>query len=189
MKINSISLISVVSLLSCVADANAGALADFYVGGMVGAGGQTMFASHKNETDSTTMVGAIAGIDIPVFRAEVEYNYFDSSELSTNAAMVNAYAKMASTVIMPYIGGGIGMVFGGEQSVKNAAGTKSNYSVKSTAAYQAMLGVTIDPVVIPFKFDIEGRALYAPDIYENPENGTKPDMLQYGIRAKARFIF
>lgn len=181
MKINSLSLISIVSVLTC-ASANAGVMADFYVGGMLGAGGQTLFADHHNETDASQVFGAIAGMDLPIFRVEAEYDYFNSSDLNTNAAMVNVYAKMPSTIILPYIGGGVGMVFGGNQTIDSV-----EYNIDSTSAYQAMLGATIDILAVPLKFDIEGRILYAPDIYKI-DNAT-PDMLQYGVRAKARFIF
>ena len=188
MKINSISLISVVSMLTCASAANAGVVADFYVGGMLGAGGQTMFADHHNESDSSRVFGAIAGMDLPIFRIEGEYDYFDSKQLNTNAAMVNLYAKIPSTVILPYIGAGVGMVFGGEQEITKA-GIKTTYDVDSTAAYQAMLGATIDILAIPFKFDVEGRVLYAPDIYTVKGDDTTPDMLQYNVRAKIRYIF
>lgn len=184
MKINSISLISIISTLACVSAANAGVVADFYVGGMVGVGGQTMFADHKNDTDASTVFGAIAGMDLPVFRVEAEYDYFKSKNLDTNAAMVNLYAKMPSTIILPYIGGGIGMVFSGDQTIEN-----TKFDIKSNAAYQAMLGATIDILAVPLKFDVEGRVLYAPDVYEITGTDTSPDMLQYQIRAKARYIF
>lgn len=188
MKINSISLISVVSMMSVASAANAGVIADFYVGAMGGAGGQTMFANHKNETNSSRVFGAIAGMDIPVFRIEGEYDYIASKDFNTNAGMLNLYAKMPSTIILPYIGAGIGMVFGGEQTFENA-GVKTEYKVESTTAYQAMLGATIDILAVPLKFDIEGRVLYAPDIYTIPGTETSPDMLQYNVRMKARFIF
>lgn len=188
MKINSISLISIVSMMSVASAANAGVIADFYVGGMFGVGGQTLFADHHNETDTSRVFGAIAGMDLPIFRVEGEYDYFDSKDLNTNAAMVNVYAKMPSTIILPYIGAGVGMVFGGEQTFTNA-GIKTEQKIDSTAAYQAMLGATIDVLAVPLKFDIEGRVLYAPDIYTVTGTDTTPDMLQYNIRAKARYIF
>ena len=186
MKINSISLISVVSILSCMSAANAGVVADFYIGAMGGAGGQTMFMDHKNETNSSTVFGAIAGMDIPFFRVEGEYDYITSKDFNTNAGMLNLYAKMPSTIIMPYIGAGIGMVFGGEQKFTD---TNTEYKVESTAAYQAMLGATIAILALPIKFDVEGRALYAPDIYTIPGTDTTPDMLQYNVRVKMRYIF
>lgn len=182
MKINSLSLISLVSVLGLTSVANAGVIADFYVGGIAGVGGVTTFADGKHETDSSQIVGAIAGMDLPVFRIEGEYNYMYSSDLKTNAAMLNLYAKMPSTIILPYIGGGIGMVFGGEQTDNSV-----KYDVDSTAAYQAMLGATIDILSVPLKFDVEGRILYAPNITEIGDK--TPDMLQYGVRAKVRYIF
>ena len=188
MKINSISLISVVSALTCVSAANAGVVADFYVGAMAGVGGQTMFASHHNETDATRVFGAIAGMDIPLFRIEGEYNYFDSTDLNTNAAMLNVYAKMPTAFVLPYIGAGVGMVFDGNHTVK-IDNIETKYGIHSTAAYQAMLGATIDVLAVPLKFDIEGRALYAPDVYTVTGTDTKPDMLQYQLRVKIRYIF
>lgn len=188
MKINSISLISLFATLACVADANAGVIADFYAGAMVGVGGQTMFANHKNETDSAGMFGALVGMDLPIFRVEGEYNYFTTENMKTNAAMVNVYAKMPSTIIQPYIGGGIGAVFGGDQKITKED-IEHKFNIDTSPAYQAMLGATIAILAIPIKFDIEGRALYAPNIYSVEGSGTKPDMLQYNIRAKARYIF
>jgi len=188
MKINSISLISLVSTLTFASAANAGVVADFYIGGMAGVGGQTMFADHKNETDSAGVFGAIAGMDLPIFRVEAEYDYFTASGFDTNAAMANLYAKIPSTVILPYIGGGIGMVFGGDHKI-TTDGIETKNSIDSTAAYQAMLGATIDVLALPIKFDVEGRVLYAPNIYEIDASGSTPDMLQYNIRAKVRYIF
>lgn len=190
MKINSISLISIVSTLACASTANAGVFADFYVGAFAGAGGQTMFADHKNDTNTSRVFGAIAGMDLPIFRVEGEYNYFGSKDLDTNAAMLNVYAKMPSTIILPYIGAGVGMMFGGEQTLKYTVNNiKDKEKIDSTAAYQAMLGATIDVLAIPLKFDIEGRVLYAPDIYTVTGSDVSPDMLQYNLRLKARFIF
>lgn len=188
MKINSISLISIVSTLACMSVANAGVIADFYVGGMAGAGGQTLFADHENKSDSSAVFGAIAGMDIPFFRIEGEYDYFKSSDLNTNAAMLNVYAKMPSTLVVPYIGGGVGMIFDGDYSVEEE-NVKTELHMKTTAAYQAMLGATLGILAIPLKFDVEGRALYAPDVFKIPGTNTTPDMLQYQVRVKARWIF
>lgn len=188
MKINLTSLISIVSTLTCISAANAGVIADFYVGGMAGVGGQTMFADHKNETDPSRVFGAVAGMDLPIFRIEGEYDYFAAKDFDTNAALLNLYAKIPTTIVIPYIGAGFGAVFGGDQTFTQA-GVKTKYDIDSTTAYQAMLGATIDVLSIPLKFDIEGRALYAPDIYKITDTGATPDMLQYNVRVKARFIF
>lgn len=188
MKIKSISLITLISTLTIASAANAGVVADFYIGGMAGVGGMTSFADHRNETDSSAVFGGIVGMDLPIFRVEAEYDYFKTSDLDTNAAMANLYAKIPSTIILPYIGGGIGMVFGGDVDI-NKNGTEGKYNIDSTVAYQAMLGATIDVLTLPIKFDVEGRVLYAPDIYTVTGTDIKPDMLQYNVRAKVRYIF
>jgi hypothetical protein len=184
MKINSLSLISIVSVLTCVSAANAAVMADFYIGGMAGVGGSTMFTDGKHDTASSQMFGAVAGMDLPIFRIEGEYDYLHSTDYKTHAGMLNLYAKMPSTVIQPYIGAGAGLMFGGDHTVDS-----TKYDIKSTGAYQAMLGATIDILKLPLKFDIEGRVLYAPDIYKIEGKNIEPDMLQYNIRAKVRFIF
>jgi hypothetical protein len=188
MKINSLSIISVLSVLTCATVANAGVVADFYVGGMVGAGGQTLFTKDEHTSSASKLLGAIAGVDIPVFRIEAEYNYIDSSDLNTNSGMLNAYFKVPSTLIQPYIGGGIGMVFSGDQTV-STDGLKTKFDIDSTAAYQAMLGATIDILAVPLKFDVEGRVLYAPDIYKIEETNITPDLMEYNVRVKMRYIF
>ncbi|MBR5904678.1 MAG: outer membrane beta-barrel protein, partial [Alphaproteobacteria bacterium] len=114
MKINSLSIISLVAVLSTATSANAGAVADFYAGAMIGAGGYSLFHDDDTKSDSSMLFGGVIGVDIPVFRIEAEYNYLNSSKLTGNTAMVNAYFKMPSTLIMPYAGAGIGMVFGAE---------------------------------------------------------------------------
>lgn len=188
MKINSLSIISVVSVLACSTAADASVLADFYVGGMVGAGGQTLFTKDQHKNSASSLIGAVAGVDIPVVRIEAEYNYLTSSELDTNAAMLNVYAKVPSTVILPYVGAGFGMVFGGEHKFTKD-GVDFKYDVDKSTAYQAMLGATVDIFSIPIKFDIEGRVLYAPDIYKVTATHTSPDLLQCNARVKMRYIF
>ncbi len=185
MKINSISLISTLTLLAGTATANAGVMADLYVGGMVGAGGQTLFTRDNNQTDSAMLFGANLGIDIPLFRLEAEYNRLHSADLDTNTGMVNAMFKVPSTVIQPYFGIGAGVVFDG----KHKPAENVEYNITSSAAYQAMLGATIDILALPIKFDIEGHALYAPNIYEIKAINATPDLLQYNVRLKMRYIF
>lgn len=190
MKINSISLISFVSALTCASVANASVVADFYIGGMVGAGGQTIFTAHEHDSSTSRLLGGIIGVDIPVFRLEAEYNYIDSKDLDTNSVMVNAYFKVPSTIIMPYIGAGIGTVFGGKHEITDTdTGIKNRYDIHSTAAYQGLLGATIDILAVPIKFDVEGRVLYAPDIYKIDAIDAAPDLMEYNARVKMRYIF
>ena len=189
MKINSLSLISVLSVLTFANVADASVVADFYLGGMVGAGGQTMFTKDEHDASSSRLIGAIVGVDIPVFRIEGEYNYIDSSDFNANTAMLNGYVKVPSTLIQPYIGAGIGTMFGGKHTLTATDGTKTKFDTDSTAAYQAMLGATIDILAVPIKFDVEGRVLYAPDIYKVPTTNTTPDIMEYNVRIKMRYIF
>ena len=131
------------------------------------------------------LFGASMGIDIPLFRLEAEYNRLHSADLDTNTGMVNAMFKVPSTIIQPYFGIGAGLVFDG----KHKPADNVEYNLDSTAAYQAMLGATIDVLALPIKFDIEGHALYAPNIYKIDATNTTPDMLQYNVRLKMRYIF
>ena len=184
MKINSLSLISIVSALTCACAADAAVLADFYVGGTAGVGGSTIFTDGKHDSASSQVYGGVVGMDLPILRIEGEYDYFNSKDYKAHAGLVHLYAKLPLVAIQPYVGAGAGMMFGGDHTVDSI-----KYDMKSTAAYQAMLGTTIDIFKIPLKFDIEGRVLYAPDIYKIEGKNIEPDMLQYGVRAKARFIF
>ena len=185
MKINLTTSLSVLTLLAGMSTASAGVMADLYVGGIVGAGGQTIFTSNDNKTDSAMLFGANMGIDIPLFRLEAEYNRLHSADLDTNTGMVNAMFKVPSTVIQPYFGIGAGVLFDGKHKIAE----NIEYQLDSSVAYQAMLGATLDILTLPIKFDIEAHALYAPNIYEIKETNTTPDMLQYNIRFKMRYIF
>ena len=188
MKINSLSIISVIAVLSPLSNANAGAIVDFYVGAMAGVGGQALFLDHHDKTDSAFTLGAVAGVDIPLFRIEAEYNHLASSDINANTAMLNAYFKIPSALIKPYIGVGAGMVFDGEYS-ETIDTVKTSYNFDTSPAYQGMLGLTIDVPVAPLKFDVEGRAMYAPKVYEIALTGEKPDFLQYDVRLKMRLVF
>ena len=159
--------------------ANANALFDVYAGAMVGVGGATMFAKDVDKTHSAQSYGAVVGIDIPVFRFELEYDYMHADSIKMHLGMINLYAKMPLPAVKPYIGVGIGNIF---------SGTDTDFvDIDSVAAYQAMLGVTFDIPVLPIDVDIEGRALYAADIYDVA--GLKPDFLQYEARLKLRYVF
>ena len=186
MKIKSLSLISLVAALAGTTSANAGMIADFYAGAVLGAGGQTIFVDDKHESDSAMSFGAVVGLDIPLFRVEGEYSYLNSADTHGNVAMVNAYFKMPATLIMPYIGAGAGLLFSGEHEYTEA-GVKTSIDFDTTIAYQGMLGLTLDLPIFPVKFDLEGRALYAPNVVEIENE--KPDFLDYNVRLKARYIF
>lgn len=181
MKLNSKIFLFNVLMAGTIASANANPVVDVYAGAMFGAGGATIYnTTHSNV--SSESFGALLGIDIPLLRVEAEYNHITNDKFSTNDAMLNAYFKMLSTMIHPYVGVGVGSIFGGSY---NPADVK--YDIKSTVAYQGMLGLTFDILALPIKFDVEGRALYAPNF---AEIGTdKPDLFQYDARLKLRYIF
>ena len=176
----SIILCSIIAATSAPAIANP--VWDLYTGVSIGVGGQTVFTDDKSKTDPAQSFGAMFGIDLPVFRVEAEYNYLSESDSHANLAMLNAYFKMPSTVVKPYIGFGGGVAFNGKTE-KNTVRTDWD----TTAAYQGMLGVTLGVSALPFKFDIEARAVYIPDFVETPT--AKPDLLHYDARAKIRYLF
>lgn len=158
----------------------AGAAWDIYGGLSFGVGAQTFFTHDNNETRSAQSFGAMFGVDLPAFRFEAEYNYLNSSDSHANMAFANAYFKVPSTVVKPYLGVGIGMEFAGKND-------KYNADFDTSAAYQGIFGATIDTPALPIKFDIEGRAIYIPDICEIGTD--KPDLLHYEGRIKVRYVF
>lgn len=159
--------------------ANANLLFDAYMGATAGVGGITTFADDHTHSDMAYSYGAVAGLDIPLVRAEVEYNYLNDKDITANIAMGNVYLKMPTPLIAPYIGAGIGAMFDGDAG----RGTKMD----TTAAYQGMLGLTFNVPVLPFKVDAEARALYAHNAITAGNDDA--DLLHYDIRAKLRYIF
>ncbi len=182
MKLNSKIFLSGLVAATIAGAAHANPVMDVYLGGMFAAGGSTIYNDGHNKNYAANSVGAVFGIDIPLLRVEAEYNHIMNDKFSTNNAMLNAYFKMLSTMIHPYVGVGVGSVFGGDTTFNNI-----KYDVKSSVAYQGMLGLTFDILALPIKFDIEGRALYAPNFMEIGQD--KPDLFQYDARLKLRYIF
>ncbi len=167
------------AIISVSGAANAGTLFDVYAGATVAVGGATIFANDTDVSRNAQSYGAVIGFDIPVFRFELEYDYMHADSIKMHIGMINAYAKMPLPMVKPYIGIGIGNIFSGQD--------EGFIDIDSVAAYQAMLGVTFDIPVLPIDVDIEGRALYAADIYDFA--GLKPDFLQYEARLKLRYVF
>ena len=87
---------------------------DLYAGATVGAGAQTVFADDHDATNAAQSFGAMFGVDIPAFRIEAEYNYLNETDTYAHLALVNAYFKMPSTVIKPYLGLGVGIMMNGK---------------------------------------------------------------------------
>lgn len=154
---------------------------DLYAGVSVGVGAQTLFGDGRNETNTSQSFGAMFGLDIPLFRAELEYTYLGESNSHANLGFVNAYFKMPSTAIRPYFGLGFGIMFDGKEDVRY------NQEFNTKPAYQGMLGVTIDVPKLPFKFDIEGHAIYIPDVLRF--GSERPDILHYEAKLKLRYLF
>lgn len=178
MKLNYLGILTAAAL-TVSGSANAASLFDFYAGAMVGVGGATVFANDADVSKSAQSYGAVIGFDIPVFRFELEYDYMHAAPIEMHVGMINAYAKMPLPAVKPYLGVGIGNIF---------SGTDEDFmDIDSVAAYQAMLGVTFDIPVLPIDVDVEGRVLYAADIYDY--HGLKPDFLQYEARLKIRYVF
>ncbi len=182
MKLNSKIFLSGLLAGVITGSASANPVMDVYLGGMFAAGGSAVYQEDHSRAYAANSFGAIFGIDIPLLRVEAEYNHIMNDKFSTNNAMLNAYFKMLSTMIHPYVGVGVGSVFGGDVDYSHV-----KYDIKSSVAYQGMLGLTFDILAMPIKFDIEGRALYAPNF---TEIGTaKPDLFQYDARLKLRYVF
>jgi len=183
MKTKSFSFLTAASIMLASGAANANLLFDIYAGGTYGIGGYSLFADGEHESFSSQSYGAVLGMDIPVLRLELEYNYINGDEVSMNAGFVNAYLKMPTPIVKPYIGAGIGSTFSSKYEPENAP----HIDIDDTTVYQGMLGLTFDLPAIPFNIDVEGRVLYAPDMFEISD--LKPDFLQYEGRVKLRYVF
>ena len=182
MKTKTLGFLTTAAIMLTAGAANANLLFDVYAGGTFGIGGYTLFAD-KNESFSSTTYGAVLGMDIPMFRIELEYNYLDSDDATLNMGFVNGYFKLPTPVVKPYIGAGIGTTFSSEFTP--VAHTTIN--IDDTIVYQGMLGVTLDIPVVPFNIDVEGRVIYASDLIEYMNDTA--DVLQYEGRVKLRYVF
>ena len=183
MNIKSFGILTAASVILMTGSANANLLFDIYAGGTYGYGGYTLYTDGDDFSKSAQSYGAILGMDIPMFRIELEYNYMDTDALSLNLGLINAYFKLPTPIAKPYIGVGIGSTF----DSKYEPTSTTSIEIKDVMAYQGMLGLTLDLPIIPFNIDIEGRVLYAPDLYENTNLTT--DLLQYEGRVKLRYMF
>ncbi|MBR4891999.1 MAG: hypothetical protein IKZ34_02340 [Alphaproteobacteria bacterium] len=181
MKIKTLVFLTTAAIMLTAGSANANLLFDIYAGGTYGMGGYTLLADH-DISQSSQSYGAVLGVDIPMFRIEMEYNHIDADTLDLNLGMANAYFKIPTPVLKPYIGAGIGTTFSSSYEP-----TGSSIDIDNTIAYQGMLGLTLDIPVIPFNIDFEGRILYASDLFELATE--KYDLLQYEGRVKIRYVF
>ena len=93
MRLKTAGLLTLATLLGGATNANAAMLYDIYAGLTLGAGGQTIFAGDDNNSTSAAAYGAVIGMDIPLVRIELEYNYLNASESHMHVGMINAYSK------------------------------------------------------------------------------------------------
>ncbi len=183
MKLISTGLLTAAAIMFMGTNANANLLFDIYGGASVGMGGTTMFIDDEHPGFSATSYGALVGVDLPLFRIEGDYSFIDTSDMNLNLAMVNAYFKIPTPMIKPYFGAGVGTVFDGKYEPNALTSVKS----ESAMAYAGMLGLTVDLPVLPFIFDIEGRIIYANDVFEFGNDNA--DLLHYEGRLKVRYEF
>jgi hypothetical protein len=182
MKLNYKSVLTAATIMVAEASANAGLVPDWYAGATAGIGGQSVYLDNDNHKSfSAQSFGAVIGVDLPVVRFEAEYDYLNSDYTKSGLLAGNAYVKLPGLVVVnPYIGVGVGMLYGSDSDSAKYA------KFDSTIAYQGMLGATFNIPALPFKIDVEGRALIAPDVYEDLHDSTA---FQYDARVKLRYIF
>ena len=181
MKLNYKSFLTAATLMVMGANANAGMVFDIYAGGTAGIGTMALVFDKHTSDHSSQSYGAIVGVDLPVVRFEAEYDFLTSNHLDMQTLMGNAYVKLPGLVVInPYIGVGFGAMF-------NTTNNKYDYNFDTAIAYQGMLGATFNIPTLPFKIDIEGRAMFVPEIYS--KNNIEIDAMQYDARVKLRYIF
>ena len=114
MKLNSAAFLTAAAITFMAADARANLLFDPYIGATAGIGGVSTFIDGDTHSDMAQSYGAVIGLDIPFVRIEGEYNYLKDKDITANMAMANAYLKMPTLLISPYIGAGVGAAFEGD---------------------------------------------------------------------------
>ena len=182
MKVKTPAIITIVALTLGTTIAHANLLFDTYAGATYGIGGHTIFTDNTHISASSNTYGAVFGIDIPLFRLEMEYNRLDTDTLKSNLAMANGYFKFPTPIAKPYLGVGFGIAFNNKYDT-----TQPHIKTKDKLAYQAMIGITLNMPVIPFNIDIEGRILYSPDMLTISD--TDSNLLQYDGRIRLRYTF
>ena len=183
MKLNSIAFLTTAAIMLTASNANANLLFDIYGGATAGIGASAKFIDSDYHEHSAESYGAVFGIDLPLFRIEAEYNYLDGYDTTMNLGMLNAYFKIPTPVLKPYFGAGLGTTF--ESKYNPTIG--SSIKMEDVVTYPGMVGLTLDLPVVPVKFDIEGRILYANNAYEIADKMV--DIMHYDARLKLRYIF
>lgn len=182
MKLNSKSIFAAAALMLAGANANADLIADWYAGATAGFGGSTIYSSNNDKSWGAQSYGAIIGVDLPVVRFEGEYDFLHADGFDMNVAMGNAYVKLPGlAVVNPYIGVGVGFLMNAKTNIYTTKDIEPN------VAYQGMLGATLNIPALPFKIDLEGRALLVSKIYKVED--TEFHAIQYDARIKLRYVF
>lgn len=195
MKLKYTAILSAATLIVAAANANAGVAFDLYAGATAGFGRQIVHVDNADTLKgSARSFGAVAGIDIPFIRLEAEYDYLDATlkhhssetyDSGISIGMLNAYVKTPGLgVIMPYIGGGIGVVWN-----VDIQDMPLKYKESSKPVYQGMLGMTLNIPALPFKIDLEGRLLYTSKLIDIAAINTSASATHYDARVKLRYIF
>ena len=183
MKLNYKSVLTAATLMVVGTNANANMVWDLYAGGSLGLGGMAMYSDEHEDDWSARSYSATLGISLPVVRFEAEYNYLASSRMDMQAIMGNAYVTLlGAAVVNPYIGVGVGAVFDYDYDHE-----RYDIDTETTIAYQGMLGMTFNIPTLPIKIDLEGRAMYMPEIYSWQDESV--DAMYYDARLKLRFVF
>lgn len=185
MKLNYKSILTAATLMVVASNANAGLVYDLYAGATAGYGSMAMVIDNNGNSHTSDHTaksyGAVVGIDLPIVRFEAEYDYLDSERIDMQTIMGNAYVKLPGlAVINPYLGVGVGMMFDSDVEYYPV-------DLDSSIAYQGMMGATLNIPALPFKIDIEGRAIFMPEVYSAAN--IKVDGLQYDGRIKLRYVF
>ena len=93
MNTKSFAILTATTIMLSAGAANANMLFDIYAGGTYGIGGYTLYTNDQDISKSSQSYGAVLGMDIPMFRLELEYNYLPAAALTANLGLVNAYFK------------------------------------------------------------------------------------------------
>ena len=72
MNIKSFGILTATTIMMSAGAANANMLFDIYAGATYGIGGYTLFADDNDISKSSQSYGAVLGMDIPLFRVELE---------------------------------------------------------------------------------------------------------------------
>ena len=182
MKLNYTSFLTAAAIAVAASNANAGMIFDWYAGATAGIGGTAVYLDDDHHKSfSAHSFGGVIGVDLPVVRFEAEYNYLNSDYTKSNILMGNAYVKLPGLIIVnPYIGVGVGALFGADSD------SVIYKQFDTSIAYQGMLGATLNIPAIPFKIDIEGRALMAAEVYDKLDDSMA---IHYDARVKLRYVF